>query len=244
MALRTLLPAAVLACLSASTAAATPVDISVSDIATSTGVLHAPGTIANNLLVDVGAVLITGSLGTFESYCVDLQHFITPGQYQTDVDTMANWNQFANPAPVSPTLGSGAASWLYLNEGAIAAGNRRMEAALQLAIWNALYDNDYSVSSGSGFWVTNLSNTLSIGLANGMLNDLKNYQTAHPNTPLVQATWLRTTDGPNHFSQDFIAPVPEPSAGLLLCVSLTAVLVGAHRRPRLAHRNLRATVNL
>jgi len=100
------------------------------------------------------------------------------------------------------------------------------------------------VSSGSGFWVTNLSNTLSIGLANGMLNDLKNYQTAHPNTPLVQATWLRTTDGPNHFSQDFIAPVPEPSAGLLLCVSLTVVLVGAHVRPRLAQRNLRAIVNL
>ena len=118
-----------------------------------------------------------------------------------------------------------------------------MEAALQLAIWNSLYDSDYSVSSGSGFWVTNLSNTLSISLADGMLNDLKTYQTTHPNAPLPQATWLRTVDGPDHFSQDFIAPVPEPSVGLLLCAGLMVVFAGAHIRPCLAEKELRAIVN-
>ena len=64
-----------------------------------TGVLHAPGTLANGLNVYLGAVQITGDLGTFWSYCVDLQHYDLAGANEVTVASMSDWNNIATRLP-------------------------------------------------------------------------------------------------------------------------------------------------
>jgi hypothetical protein len=216
--LRRLLFALVLLVAVSPNATAAPITINVGSFTGGTGILHAPGTLGDGLNVLLGAVLITGDLGAFESYCVDLQHYEKAGANVVALDSMSNWNNTA--IPVHTGLGGGAASWLYNTYGASAVGNKSSEAALSLAIWNALYDNDYSVLGGTGFWVTSLSDANYATLANQMLNAL-----SKNTNPLPDATWLRTenTIG-TYYAQDFIARVPEPSVLLLFG---TALLVGA-----------------
>ena len=201
-----------------------PITINVGSFTGGTGVLHAPGTLGDGLNVVLGAVLITGDLGSFEGYCVDLQHYERVGANVVALDSMSNWNNTA--VPVHAGLGGGAASWLFDTYGASAAGNKSSQAALSLAIWNALYDNDYSVLGGTGFWVTSLSDANYATLANQMLNAL-----SKNTNPLPNDTWLRTqnTTG-TYYAQDFIARVPEPNVLLLFGAALFVGASGFRRK--------------
>ena len=207
-------------------AAASPITINVGNFSGGTGVLHAPGTLADGLNVYLGSVAITGDLGAFESYCVDLQHFDQPGPNQTVVDSMANWANTATPA--HPSLGPAAASWLYLTYAGAAAGNQNLEASLSLAIWNALYDNDYDVSGGTGFWATSLSNGAYATTANLWLGALS--LEMQSGAALPYAMWLRTADGRSNTSQDFIGPARVPEPATLLLFGTGAALVALRRR--------------
>jgi hypothetical protein len=191
-------------------AQAAPITISIGSPSGGTGVLHAPGTLGNGLNVYLGAVPITGDLGAFESYCVDLQHYEVAGRNQVTLGRMSDWSNAASP--VHPSLGGGAASWLY-NEYALGAvGHKSSQAALSLAIWNSLYDDDHTVSGGTGFWVTGLSDPSYATLADGMLAALASTTDPWPND-----VWLQTVNAAGtHYAQDFIAPIPEPCTVLLL----------------------------
>jgi hypothetical protein len=192
-------------------ASAAPVTINVGSFSGGTAVLHAPGTLADGLNVLLGSVLITGDLGTFQSYCVDLQHYEIFGGNQATLDSMANWNNTASPA--LPGLGGGAASWLYYTYGAEATGNKAKEAALSLAIWNSLYDDDFNVLSGTGFWASSLSSSLYGSIANTWLGNLQTVMNGGGVLP--DAGWIRTANVSRNYAQDFIAPVPEPATLLL-----------------------------
>jgi PEP-CTERM motif-containing protein len=206
-------------------AEAGPITINIGHPSGGTGVLHAPGTLADGLNVYLGSVLITGDLGTFESYCVDLLHFDVLGANLVTLGSMSDWNNTATP--VHSNLGGGAASWLYNQYAAGATQSSR--AALSLAIWNSLYDNDYTVAGGSGFWVTSLSNTTYSALANDMLGALKSNS-----DPLPNNMWLRTQDSGTNYAQDFIGPtpVPEPATIFLLGTGLAAAAGFRRRRAR------------
>jgi hypothetical protein len=204
-------------------AEAAPYTISISSFSGGTAVLNAPGTLANGLNVELGSVVVSGALGTFEAYCVDLQHYVSPGSYQATLDSMANWNNTA--APPHASLGSGAASWLYDTYAASAVGNNDMRAALSLAIWDALYNNVYNVTTvNSGFWVTNVSSAAFVTQANSMLAALKNYQGT-----FTQEYWLRTVDKTNNYTQDFMGRIPEPAAVASLFVGSVAVFLMRRR---------------
>jgi hypothetical protein len=190
-----------------------------------TGVLHAPGTLADGLNVYLGAVQITGDLGTFWSYCVDLQHYDLAGWNEVTVANMSDWNNTATPV-AHDSLGGGAASWLYNQYGATAVGGT--QAALQLAIWNVLYDNDASVSGGNGFWLSvTQSNASYATAANAMLADY-----FANGKPVANDIWLRTNDVRTNYAQDFIAPVPEPATLLLLGTGVAGMFGSRARRAR------------
>jgi hypothetical protein len=223
------------------TASAGPVTINIGNFSGGTAVLHAPGTIANNLNVHLGAVRITGDLGTFESYCVDLQHYAILGtNQQAVVDSMSNWNN-STAAPIS-SLGGNAAAWLYNSYRDTAAGNQQKQAALSMAIWNVLYDNDFSVLTagsiaGRGFWVSSVANlggatnsANAVNQANQWLGALQLQMSQ--GKPLGTASWLRTVNNTNGTSQDFIASqVPEPASILLMIGGLVG-LFAFRRRPQ------------
>jgi hypothetical protein len=191
-----------------------------------TGVLHAPGTLANGLNVYLGAVQISGDLGTFWSYCVDLQHYDLAGRNEVTVASMSDWDNKATLATPYATLGAGAASWLYNQYGATAVGGT--QAALQLAIWNVLYDNDATVSSGNGFWLSvTQSNARYAAAADAMLADYFS-----KGTPVANDIWLRTNNVRTNYAQDFIAPVPEPATLLLLGTGMVGMFGSRARRAR------------
>jgi hypothetical protein len=211
----------------ASTAQAAPLTINIGNFTGGTAVIHAPGTLANNLNVYLGAVLITGDLGTFESYCVDLMHYDIPGNNSATLGSMSDWNNQGNTSQGAITgLGGAAAAWLYNTYALGAVGNKSLEAALSLAIWNALYDTDKTVKSGAGFWVDHLSDASYADLADQYLSTLSPAKYASAN-----AGWIQTNNPSAYYAQDFIAPVPEPATLTLLGAGLLSAGF-ARRRTR------------
>jgi hypothetical protein len=221
-----LLTLGVLALLPVATVAASPVQINVGVPFAGTATIHATGTLADHLTVYLGSSLITGGLGTFEGYCVDLQHYAGASPEWAEADSMLNWGPPADPGVDGPTpgLGGGAAAWLY-DTYAFGADNT-VRGALSLAIWNVLYDTDSTVTSGTGFYVTDTSSAFT-ALANRMLGA---YFDA--GKPSADAMWVRTLNAGSDYSQDYVGPaVPEPASMLLLGTGLFG-LAGAFRRRR------------
>ncbi len=149
------------------------------------------------------------------TYCVDILNGVRSEQPVTVGSTEAM-------SGVAPS-GGGKAAWLFNTyaAGIHLSGNGINAAALQVAIWEALYDPIWDLSGGRFSLVT--TGAIQVA-ANAYLSSLYHPGGYYTST----ATWLDTTHG-----QDQITHVPEPSALLLFACGLVLLAYTQRQRAKI-----------
>jgi hypothetical protein len=180
-----------------------------------------------------------------DAYCVDLSHYIftNPTNVSATTAPLSTWGTNGNPSPGYPDYtGAGhAAAWLYntyVSQGTSATNF----GALQLAIWEALYESPATGSSIPTFNVNNgniffTGSNAILTQANIYLSSLQTELIQNPASVMnADASWIQTsnTGGVGSGIQDYVKdpPVPEPSTLVLGGTGLLFFAVCGWRRRR------------
>jgi hypothetical protein len=147
------------------------------------------------------------------TYCVDIMNNM---QYEQEVSV--GTTDSISGAYIAPD-GGGKAAWLFNSYAAVVHGNSVHSAALQVAIWEALYDSSWDLAGGNFI----LKTTGAIQMAaydylKALYGNQGSYFTS-------TTTWLNTNRGQDQITR---RSVPEPSVVLLFACGLL-LLVCSHR---------------
>ena len=162
----------------------------------------------------------SGYATTFNAYCVELENYL-----QSPMEVALRSSDDLTRNSISPNSGK-KASWLF-NTYAGGVNSNTTGAALQIAIWEALYDSSTDLSGGYFKLLTNDSTLTS--QVNTYLNALQTNYSA------TTATWFQATNPAS--SQDLIgaasttpsgSAVPEPGIVSLLAGSSLSEIGRAH----------------
>lgn len=158
-----------------------------------------------------GQILLTTSIGTLGTWCVDIEHTVQLGQHYTyTAGPLLTDNTGSSPATSNPLtatqiqqIGSLAA---YGNALMLSAPTNWDSAAIQAAIWNVEYG---TTATGSAAFMTSLSHITAL----------------LPSLPAASGVQLSNLNGSNRYlSQSlYLTDVPEPSSLAALGVGLLGV---------------------
>lgn len=228
-----LLSGALALSLLASTASASPINLVYDGPSVSGGqsnwetvkITHAPVTPAASNVYAYGFNMTdtTGTLGSFLAWCLDLSHRLstsnTNAQPYTVTDTPFT-NSFSVNVDRIQSVFDANFKLLDVTNGVQAAG-------FQVALWNAVYDTDWTVG-GSVFAVA-ATDPAVIAQANSYLSAAH----AYTGDQRYRLTFLQSTPGAGkdtHQNLVTVSPVPLPAAGILLLVAVGGLGVASRRR--------------
>ncbi|CUH49057.1 VPLPA-CTERM sorting domain-containing protein [Ruegeria atlantica] len=164
-------------------------------------------------------------LGDFVAFCLDLAAWIGRG---TGYEYKVTDTPFSNSVDLISNGGVQRIQAIFdaNYSNAVATESKLTSAAFQVALWNAVYDDDWSATSGSGFSAKSRSSGV-IDQANAYLAAAQNYT----GDKKWRLSFLESTAQPYRYQNLVaVAPVPLPAAGFMLLGALAGF--GLLRRRR------------
>lgn len=153
--------------------------------------------------VGAGAFKMSGPMGVFLAYCLDLSVSLKKSHGYTET---------ATPWSFNPLGGALARIQALFDSSYAEVDTRRESAAFQMSLWNAIYDTDTTVGAGS--FKASSSNAVN-SLADSFLASAAAYT-----GPKLYSLTFYEADRRGSQSLVTATPVPLPAGGLLLLSAL------------------------